>query len=94
MGHDPTHGSDQEVFKIRRVESGRVRRWCSSSRGSDRVGSEGFQNQSALVGPGQEVVFVFSRVESSRVRSCSKKLMGRLGSPCPGPTREQNDPIR
>ena len=35
-GHDPTRGSGQGVFKISRVESGRVKRF-SKSRGSGRV---------------------------------------------------------
>ena len=49
MSHDPTRGSEQEVFENSRVESGRIRE-CSKPHRSDRVASRGLQT--SLVGLG------------------------------------------
>ena len=54
MGHDPSRGSDPEVFKISRSESGRV--------GSGRV-----RRCSKSHGSGQEVSYLTGRVGSGRV---------------------------
>ena len=73
-------GSGQEIFKISRVGSGRVRRF-SKSRGLGRVGSGGFQNLPGRVGSGQEV---FKSRGSGRVGSRRLEILtGRVGSADP-----------
>ena len=66
MGHDPTRGSRQEVFKISRVRSGSGREVPRSSRvESGRVKS--FSNMTGRIGSGQEL---FKCHGSGRVSRC------------------------
>ena len=91
-GHDPTGGSDQELFVISRVESSRINR-CLESHGLDRFGSDrvvlGQVGLCRIVSGCVGLCRVVSgrvgscRVVSSRVGSCrvrSGRRSGRVGS--------------
>ena len=77
MGHDPTRGSRQEVFKISRVRSGSGREVPRSSRvESGRVKS--FSKLAGRLKLGQEVHKI-TRVRSGQVEA-DQNFAGRVGS--------------
>ena len=75
-------GSGQNIFRISRVGSGRVRRF-SKSRGSDRVGSRRLDILAGRVGSGQDVS-KFSRVGSDQLTRPEPTRPARFD-----PTREK-----